>query len=104
VDITSQTAVPIAAGMSFVLEASGQAGLTQEIWLLNVQTNQLELVDSRQASSVDRATRVELGSGFARFVDANGNLTARLKWKITGPLFSPSWVVRIDQAIWSVRP
>lgn len=77
-------------------------GVQQEIWMWNAQNGIFELVDARPAAtSADETLRVILGPNIARYIDASGNVLARLKWSPGSQAISRSWQVNLDQAVWS---
>ena len=88
--------------LSFQIVASANVnGLQQEVWMRNAQSGALELVDSRPATTIDQTVRVDLGPNFSRFIDAAGNLMARVKWFPLSQDGSRTWQVSVDQAVWA---
>jgi hypothetical protein len=101
-DIRAHSPVPNPTGLSFQIVASANLnGLRQELWMQNAQSGALELVDSRPATTTDQNVRVDLGPNFSRFIDATGNLMARVKWFPLSQAGSRSWQVSVDQAVWA---
>jgi hypothetical protein len=99
IDIGAHSSLPNPTRLSFQIVASVSVnGLQQEVWMRNAQSGTLELVDARPVTKANQSTRVDLGRNFSRFIDAAGNLTARVKWS---PIGSGAWQVSVDQAVWS---
>jgi WD40 repeat protein len=98
-DVVSQVSIQNPRNLSFILEAGAStSALTRQVWMQNFQTGQLEMVESGEQGSIDQSIRIDLGSNFSRFIDAGGNVHARIKW---GPAARAGWQIRIDQAMWS---
>jgi WD40 repeat protein len=101
-DIGGHSPLPNPTSLSFQVVASvNVGGFRQEVWMLNTQTGALELVDSRSATTTDQTVRVDLGSNFARFIDASGNLKARVKWSLAPSGRARAYQVSVDQAVWA---
>jgi WD40 repeat protein len=104
IDISAHSPLPNPTSLSFQIVASAAAsGLRQEIWMQNVQSGALELVDTHTATIRDQTVRVDLGPNFSRFIDASGNVTARVKWSGFGlmPAGARLWQVSVNQAVWA---
>jgi len=69
--------------------------------LRNAQSGPLELIDTRRITTLDRSARIDLGPNFSRFIDAAGNVMARVKWSALSPNELKAWQVNVDQAVWS---
>jgi len=93
---------------SFRLEArmiGGPAGdVFQEIRLLNYQTGQFELVDTRDASVTDQSTMVSPTGNVSRFIKPGTlEMTARVSWASPSFAGTPfTWMVDIDEIVWPV--
>ncbi|MEP6808820.1 MAG: WD40 repeat domain-containing protein [Chthoniobacterales bacterium] len=103
IDLQAHAAMTTATRLSFQIVASAtRSGVQQQIWMRDAQTGVLELRDSRTITTANGTARIDLGPDFARFVDAAGNLSARVKWFSPPAKGSHDWTVVIDQAIWAV--
>jgi WD40 repeat protein len=101
-DISGHSPLPNPTRLSFQVVASANVGgFRQEVWMLNAQSGALELVDSRSAATTDQTVRIDLGSNFARFIDAAGNLKARVKWSLAPSGRSRAYQVSVDQGVWA---
>jgi WD40 repeat protein len=101
VDIGAHSPLPNPTGLSFQIVTSASIpGLQQEVWMRNAQSGTLELVDARPATTAYQSVRINLGPNFSRFIDAAGNLMARVKWSVLSPIASNTWQVSVDQAVW----
>lgn len=102
-DIVAHLPLPNPLRLDFQIVASANiAGLEQEIWMRDVQNGTFELVDTRPAATTDLNLRIVLGPNIVRYIDASGNVTARVKWFPLSPNISRSWQISVDQAIWAV--
>jgi hypothetical protein len=106
-DFTGRLVGPDPTRLAFQLIGGPDVpGVEQELWMRDAQTGIFELVDSRSAALNNEPVRIDLGTDFKRFVDATGNVAARVKWSATSrndldrPLPS-DWTVTLDQAVWS---
>ncbi len=73
----------------------------------NATTGLFEGLDQRTLPTTDGTARIDLGPKFARFVDANRNVSVRVKWTLLPPNgdakegLSKDWSVTVDQFTWS---
>jgi hypothetical protein len=94
-----------ASSFSFTLEAnSSLTGATQNIYLFDYQSNSLELVDSRTATTTDSEVVVTFTANASRFIDPNtGKMLTRVVWTKSG--FVPAnWKTSTDVAVWTIKP
>lgn len=99
-DIGAHVPLPNPSRLSFQIVAVATSnGLQQEIWMKNAQNGTFELVDARPAATTDQTLRILLGPNILRYIDASGNILARVKW-FGSPNGSRSWQISVDQAIW----
>lgn len=104
IDISAHSPLPDPTSLSFQIVASAAAfGLRQEVWMWNAQSGALELVDTHTTTTRDQTVRVDLGPNFSRFIDASGNVMARMKWSGSGlmPSGARIWQVNVNQAVWA---
>src|SRR5205823_891819 len=100
-DIGAHIPLPNPSRLSFqIVAVANLGGLQQEIWMRNAQNGTFELVDTRPTTTTDQALRTVLGPNIMRYIDASGNMLARVKW-FSSPNGSRSWQISIDQAIWA---
>jgi len=89
--------------LSFQIAATANfSGLEQEVWMRNAQNGTFELIDTRPAATIEQTLRLLLGPNIVRYIDASGNVTARVKWFSPSQNVSRSWQISVDQAIWAV--
>jgi hypothetical protein len=102
-DGTSPTATP--TSLQFTLEAGVfSAGLFQTIELLNQQTSQYELVDTRPASTSDTRITLTPGGNVSRFVHpTTRGMTARVTFAENAALRASLWQARVDQVLWTIQ-
>jgi hypothetical protein len=100
---TSPTATP--TSLQFTLEAGVFAtGLLQTIELLNQQTSQYELVDTRPASMTDTRITLTPGGNISRFVHPTTRaMTARVTFAENAALRAGLWQARVDQVVWTIQ-
>ncbi len=104
IDLSAHSPLPSPTSLSFQIVASAAAaGLRQEVWMRNAQSGELELVDTHTTTTRDQTVRVDLGPNFSRFIDASGNVMARMKWSGFGlmPSGARLWQVSVNQAVWA---
>lgn len=103
-DIVAHSPLPNPTRLYFqTVTSTSVPGVRQELWMLNAQSGQLELVDTRFTTIADQTARIDLGSKFSRFIDVAGNLKARVQWSGTGfsAHGSGPWQVSVDQTVWA---
>jgi hypothetical protein len=81
---------------------STSSTIRQTLEMYNFDTNAYELVDTRQSTTSDSVTVVVISSNPGRFVDANGLMRTRLKYKASGPVLIYPWRTRLDHIRWTV--
>ena len=98
--LTGSSVVTSPSQLKFHLQAyASERGLTQTIDLWNYTTSAWVNVSTTTASTTDSV--VEAGvSNAAPFINASGQMRARVSWKALGPLLSYPWTGNIDQAVW----
>jgi V8-like Glu-specific endopeptidase len=84
--------------------AAPPAGLMQVVLLFDYVAGVWVQVDSRAATGGDNTIEAAAGGSLSRFVQAGTmQMRARIAWHDGGALFSPAYLVRIDQSIWRMR-
>ncbi|MDQ2986150.1 MAG: hypothetical protein M3R13_05445 [Armatimonadota bacterium] len=84
---------------------ASSANINQKIEMLVQETGVWEELDSRAATvNTDGSVQLLINSNAGRFVDAAGNVAARLSYKVTAPIFSLPWTARVDRCVWTVQP
>jgi WD40 repeat protein len=102
-DIVAHLPLPNPLRLSFQIAATANfSGLEQEVWMRNAQNGTFELIDTRPAATIEQTLRLLLGPNIVRYIDASGNVTARVKWFSPSQNVSRSWQISVDQAIWAV--
>ena len=91
--------------LAFKIESSAnQVNLNQTISLYNYITGAFEDVDTRSLGTTDSVATITIASNAARFVGSGGAVQAKVSYKAGGPILAYPWQIRVDQAIWTVRP
>lgn len=83
---------------------ASSANINQKIEMLVQATGVWEELDSRATTVTDTTVQLLINTNASRFVDAAGNIAARLSYKVTAPIFSLPWTARIDRCVWTVQP
>jgi hypothetical protein len=81
---------------------STAAGMLQSVEAFDYDANDWVQVDSRNAAvNIDGTIELNLNNP-ARFIDAGGEMSARLSYRPTGPVFAYPWTARVDKFAWIV--
>ncbi|MCH8274360.1 MAG: hypothetical protein IH851_06185 [Armatimonadetes bacterium] len=90
----------------FILEASVSGpNLRQTIELFDFDAGGWVVMNVSPATLFDSTVVVSVEENAERFVENGTNrVRAKLVWQAAGPLLFYPWIVRIDQAAWSVMP
>lgn len=75
----------------------------QTIYLYNVQTDSFDLVDTRGATNADSVATVNVTSNVGRYIDASGNVTARVLQSSSLGEMSSRWRMKVNRVGFSVR-
>lgn len=104
---TSITGIPTAnpSAMSvYVWSSVTSVNVQQQILLLNVNTNQWDVIDTRAATTTETNTSVNVASP-SNYI-ATGSNTARMRvtFKAIGPVNNPNWNAIVNQDVLLVNP
>lgn len=93
-----------ASSLTVTVESkANQANIGEKIDAFNYTTNAFVQVNSRTLTTSDNAVTVNLTPA-SQYIDPNGNVRLKLRYKTVGPVFSYPWQVRIDQVKWTRTP
>lgn len=100
-EATSPILMP--SSMRILVESQASAaGMLQNVEAFDYVANDWVQVDSRNAT-VNTDGTIDLNlTNPSRFVDAVGELSARLSYRPTGPVFAYPWTARVDRFAWIV--
>jgi hypothetical protein len=100
-DATSPTLAPTFMQIKVESQASA-GGILQTVEAFDYIANDWVAVDARNATvNADGTITLDLSTP-ARFVNGSGNVSARLQYRATGPVFVYPWTARVDQLGWKV--
>ena len=91
--------------LSFTLEShtTRSGKISQTIELYNYDSEDYEIVDSRQASPSDLVVEIVISSNPSRFIDSSSlEMEAQIKYIQTGPVVGFPWWIKFDQTIWKI--
>ena len=100
---TSTTSTP--SELKFTLESyvTVTGEISQTIELYNYDTENYEIVDSRQASTSDEVVQVVITDDISSFIDSSTlEMKAQIKYAQTGVVTSYPWWIKFDQTIWDI--
>ncbi len=94
--------------LRFTLEASCDAAppnVVQKISLFNVNSNQWEVVDQRNATQTESVAEAIVSTNPNRFIQPGTHtVRARVGYFDPGTLLNPGWKASIDEAFWTIDP
>ena len=93
---------PTPSSLSITVESSaGTPGLTVTTEAFNFTTDSYDEVDVRaETFNDDSIANIDISSGIADYVDADGNTRTRIGWRQTGFTIGFPWEARLDQVVW----
>jgi len=71
--------------------------------IFEINVEDYEIIDSRQASSTDLVVEVVISSNPSRFINSSSlEMKAQIKYIQTGPVVGFPWWIKFDQTIWKI--
>ncbi|MBS1715861.1 MAG: hypothetical protein JST30_16155 [Armatimonadetes bacterium] len=96
--VSNPTAISVSAET-----AVNSANLGRYVYLLNKNTGQYDLIGNGAATQTDSTSLDTVTTNASDYVDANGNITAKISFNKTGPVAIAAWQARFDQVHFLVR-
>lgn len=103
VKLEATSPIQVPGSMRLLVESHATAaGMLQNVEAFDYVADDWVQVDSRNATvNTDGTIELDLTNP-SRFVDAAGEMSARLSYRPTGPVFAYPWTARVDRFAWIV--
>jgi len=106
VQVDATAPIQTIAGLKYLVESNGSSTtVAQTMSLFNFSTGQYEQVDVRNLTTGDASVEITATGNANRFIQAGSRaLRAKLSYKLTGPVFTFPWMVKVDFVKWTLTP